>query len=275
MSSKKKSVLIGGICTILTVGSVVGFAYHTTQPKAITEIIGVRSTNYADNMILIPLATGMYFTEFPDLQFVHDENGKNIYHPNVIEYNEKITAKWLEIDETTQAPREIQGYIRKEGKFTVVEIAGYYTNDGGEQVEYREELRFDFVFDQGYEYFSDRNRDYAPEVIQIPSSFASIETSQQGEGDTIESLNRFLSLNEEELLENLIRSGFELPPDYANHPEELAKPFIYDYFHLILSEEWTEHDVNKWVMSVDSEESQVMMLNLYGAMEQLGFVSVT
>ncbi|MFI3253412.1 MAG: M56 family metallopeptidase [Eubacteriales bacterium] len=185
MSTQKKSLLIGGICTLLVLGSGVGFAYHSTQPKAITEIIGSGVLISTYDYIHIPGATGMYFTEFPELKFVLDEKGNNTYHPDVLEYNEKVTAKWEEIDELTSAPREIDSYIRKEGKSTVVEIAGYYTNDDGEQVEYRDEMVFDFLFDQGYEHFSSKNRDYAPEVIEIPSSFEVFGTDYVSPEETI------------------------------------------------------------------------------------------
>lgn len=275
MSLKKKSLLIGGICTILALGSVVGFAYHSTKAKAITEILdtGVISSNY--NHIHLVYASGMYFTEFPEIQYILDENGMNTYHPNVLEFNEKIYEKYTEIEEKTNAPREIEGYVRKEGKTTVVEIVGYYTNVVGEQVEYREEIVFDFVFDQGYEHYSSKNRDYAPEVIEIPTSFEGFEDSEQGTASTTPNLESFLTLSPEELLDNLLYHGLELPPDYAEHLEELAEPFLFDYFHLIINEEWTEEEVNTWVLTVDSEESQMMMVNLYEMMVSLGFVPVS
>lgn len=107
-------------------------------------------------------------------------------------------------------------------------------------------------------------------VVNKPTSFENFQATELK--DDIPSLENFISMNQEELCVNLLRNGLELPPDYANHQEELAEPFIFHYFHLIISEEWTEDDINYWVMCVNSDESQIMMKNLYVAMQQLGFV---
>lgn len=170
----KKIIISGLLVSSLAITSLAGVVYAKVQPKAIVEIIGISAigTNY--DTIILPAATGMYFTEFPEMKYILDENGMNTYHPNALEYSEKTNAKWGEINTTTNAPREILGYIREDGKSTILEIAGYYTDDLGNQVEYRDEMIFDFIFDQGYDYYSSRNMDFAPDVIEIPSNFDDI-----------------------------------------------------------------------------------------------------
>lgn len=166
-----KKIMITTLVSILGVSTLVGAVYAKGQPKAIPEIIAstVIVTKY--DTIHLPRASGMYFTDFPEFKYILDEEGMNTFHPSVLEYNDKINAKWDEINETTNAPREIYGYIRKEGKNTIVEIAGYYTDDSGNLVEFRDEMVFDFVFEQGYDYYSSRNRDFAPDIIEIPENF--------------------------------------------------------------------------------------------------------
>lgn len=104
-------------------------------------------------------------------------------------------------------------------------------------------------------------------AVKKPTSFDATRLEVDTEG--LPSLESFISMNQKELCENLLRHGLELPQDYANHQEELAEPFIFNYFHTIISEKWTEVEVNNWVITINSSDSQIMMENLYKTMQQI------